>query len=305
MSYLLPEQTISPTNTGSPLLLPTPDLFARRGKRFRQLSEGHSLGSWLNYLATVSDIQQAALDRLSSAPFDWFHQLQPSELQDAPSVLAKVASIYEVLASQKPVVAAANTGLTEAAPAPVLSEAELKSSVTRNRDLAQGLTDGSDRNLNDLMVAAAMQVVWTAVAQQVKATNLNPTNSELCPVCGSAAVGSIVLAGEGKSGLRFQHCCLCSSRWNVVRAHCTLCEDGSKVQYLSLQDKHQAIAAETCEHCHGYAKISFQDKDLEVDPVADDLATLALDVLVGEEGMGRAAPNLFLCEGKTSGILAE
>ena len=294
MSYLLPEQTISPTNTASPLLLPPPDIFTRRGDRFRHLAQGHHLGPWLNHLAAISEAQQAALDTLSSGPFDWFDTVQAADLANAPSVQTKVALVYQMLASQ----ATTESGANSPAPARRLSEDELKRSVARNLDLALGQTDGSEHDLNDLMVAAAMQVVWTAVAQQVTATDLNPANSELCPVCGSAAVGSIVLSGEGKAGLRFQQCCLCSTRWNVVRAHCTLCEDGSKVQYLSLENNNQAIAAETCEHCHGYAKISFQDKDLEVDPVADDLATLSLDVLVGEEGLGRAAPNLLLCEGE-------
>lgn len=296
MSYLLPEQTISPTNTASPLLPPPQDLFTRRGDRFRHLAPGHSLELWLSYLATISNTQQKALDTLASGPFDWFDTVQPAELSATPSVLAKVALMYEMLVSQGP----ATTGLDTVAPAPRLSEDALRLSVARNHALALGQTDGSGRDLTDLMVAAAMQVVWTTVAQQITATDLNPANSELCPVCGSAAVGSIVLSGEGKAGLRFQQCCLCSSRWNVVRAHCTLCAEGSKVQYLSLEGKQQAIAAETCEHCHGYAKICFQDKDLDVDPIADDLATLSLDVLVGEEGLGRAAPNLLLCEGEAS-----
>ena len=39
------------------------------------------------------------------------------------------------------------------------------------------------------------------------------------------------------------------------------------------------------------------DKDLVVEPLADDLATLALDVLVGEQGYARGAPNPFLLTG--------
>lgn len=290
MSYLLPEQTISPTNTASPLLVPAHDIFERRSTRFLQLASSHSLGPWLNQLARISETQQQALDTLSAAPHDWFESVSPAELWHTPSALAKVASIYDLLVSD-----AASDAQT---PAPLLSEDQLQRSVARNHNLALGQSDGSERDLTDLLVAAAMQVVWTVVAQHVTATELNPTNSELCPVCGCAAVGSIVLSGEGKAGLRFQQCCLCSTRWNVVRAHCTLCEQGSKVQYLSLDAQKQAIAAETCEHCHGYAKICFQDKDLDVDPVADDLASLALDVLVGEEGLGRAAPNMLLCEGE-------
>ena len=41
-------------------------------------------------------------------------------------------------------------------------------------------------------------------------------------------------------------------------------------------------------------KIAYQDKDPRVDPVADDLATLALDLLVDEAGFGRSGPNLLL-----------
>jgi FdhE protein len=40
-----------------------------------------------------------------------------------------------------------------------------------------------------------------------------------------------------------------------------------------------------------------QDKDPLVDPVADDLATLPLDLLVDEAGYERSGPNLFLLGG--------
>jgi FdhE protein len=43
-----------------------------------------------------------------------------------------------------------------------------------------------------------------------------------------------------------------------------------------------------------YAKMFYQRRDLEVDPVADDLASLGLDVLAGEDGWSRHAPNPLL-----------
>ena len=43
-----------------------------------------------------------------------------------------------------------------------------------------------------------------------------------------------------------------------------------------------------------YLKIVYQEKDPNVDPVADDLATLALDMLVDEAGYERSGPNLLL-----------
>ncbi len=52
--------------------------------------------------------------------------------------------------------------------------------------------------------------------------------------------------------------------------------------------------AETCENCRGYVKILHQHKDPALDPVADDVATLGLDLLVRESGYRRGAVNPFL-----------
>jgi len=54
------------------------------------------------------------------------------------------------------------------------------------------------------------------------------------------------------------------------------------------------IRAESCDDCHSYRKIFYQDKDPFVEPVADDLASLALDVLMGEAGYARANGNPLL-----------
>ncbi len=47
--------------------------------------------------------------------------------------------------------------------------------------------------------------------------------------------------------------------------------------------------AETCDECNHYLKICYMDRDANVDPCADDLATLALDLLV-TEAKGAPAP---------------
>ena len=54
------------------------------------------------------------------------------------------------------------------------------------------------------------------------------------------------------------------------------------------------ITAETCDECRGYVKIMQQHKEADVDPVADDVASLGLDLLVREEGYRRGAFNPFL-----------
>ena len=57
-----------------------------------------------------------------------------------------------------------------------------------------------------------------------------------------------------------------------------------------------AVRAETCDACKSYLKIVYQEKG-PVDPVADDLATLTLDILVDEAGYARSGPNLLLVPG--------
>ena len=54
------------------------------------------------------------------------------------------------------------------------------------------------------------------------------------------------------------------------------------------------MKAETCEKCRGYVKILNQQKEPDVDPIADDVASLALDLLVREAGFSRGAVNPFL-----------
>ena len=55
-----------------------------------------------------------------------------------------------------------------------------------------------------------------------------------------------------------------------------------------------AVKAETCDECQSYAKMLYQARDMDLDPYADDLATLGLDILVAEAGWSRHAPNPLL-----------
>ena len=52
--------------------------------------------------------------------------------------------------------------------------------------------------------------------------------------------------------------------------------------------------AETCDECGTYDKVFYEAKDPDVDAYADDLATLGLDMMVGEAGWSRHAPHPLL-----------
>jgi FdhE protein len=97
---------------------------------------------------------------------------------------------------------------------------------------------------------------------------------------------------------------LCATEWHMVRVQCSACgASGKDIGYNSLKSNAAdtlsaagggAVRAETCEQCRGYRKIMYQEHDTGVDPVADDLASLALDLLLGEQGYHRASGNPLL-----------
>jgi FdhE protein len=154
---------------------------------------------------------------------------------------------------------------------------------------------------------AALQVHWVAlaghfVADEVKALDV----PGLCPLCGTLPVASMVCAHSPYQGLRYLHCSLCATEWHMVRVQCSACgASGKDIGYHTLKSDTSAakipsgegtaaVRAETCEQCRGYRKILYQEHDTGVDPVADDLASLALDLLLGAEGYHRASGNPLL-----------
>jgi len=286
----LPPQVLPSTTTPPALLLPAAGLFARRALRLRHLARGHSMADWLNWLAELADAQQESLDTLADTGL---RASQPLSLDQAPlhADLAVLQQNWRTVHTELSAI------IKEAAPAEANA---LQKKATACLALAAGQGRLAERDAADLLVAAALQVAWTGAARHLglAQTSSSLGDRETCPCCGSLPVGSIVIAGEGMAGLRYLECSLCATRWNAVRARCTLCDEGSVVNYLGLEGSSGAIQAETCDFCHGYVKTSFQNKDILVDPLADDLASLALDVLVGEQGYARGAPNLFLGEGE-------
>ena len=66
------------------------------------------------------------------------------------------------------------------------------------------------------------------------------------------------------------------------------------IGYQEIDGGAGTIKAETCDSCRGYVKVLHQHKDPDLDPIADDVATLGLDLLVRELGFRRGGVNPFL-----------
>jgi FdhE protein len=156
-----------------------------------------------------------------------------------------------------------------------------------------------------LYVAAALQVYFTRLAAELPLDSLRllPRRG-LCPCCGSTPVAGLVTASGRTPGTRYLHCSLCATAWNHVRAVCISCGEARSLSLKEIEGDSGAVKAETCNECHSYAKMMYQPRDPNVDPFADDLATLGLDFLVAEAGWARHAPNPLLLIGESTVIEA-
>src|SRR5437016_3345478 len=164
----------------------------------------------------------------------------------------------------------------------------------RLRQLAE--TGAPGHTIGDyLRLMAALQVYWVALASRLLPDQVPGLEIPgLCPVCGTLPVASIVRAEARSEGYRFLHCALCGTEWHLVRITCSQCQSTADIAYHSIEGDSGAIRAESCDQCHTYRKILYQEKDTNVDPVADDLASLALDLLMSEAGYHRGSGNPLL-----------
>lgn len=287
-----------PATQAAPILLPvTSTLFADRAERFASLAGPHSLGDWLNFLADLSRAQHEVLQGLPSL-----------QLPDARTLeQARTHAMPPLNASSLPRPAAWRLALQQLvqrlqATAPESGQAALTALLAASESELESLADMLLKGEPDMaraaelpFVAAALQIVFTQLASQLEASHLHKLDAPgVCPCCGSLPVASVVRLGSAINNLRYLHCSLCNTEWNVPRATCTACDTDKEVALHEIDGSKGAVRAETCDACKSYLKIVYQEKDPKVDPVADDLATLALDMLVDEAGYERSGPNLLL-----------
>ncbi|MBE7421930.1 MAG: formate dehydrogenase accessory protein FdhE [Zoogloeaceae bacterium] len=293
-----------PQASGEPPRVLTPDakdVFAHRARRFVQLAEGHPLGDYLRFMSRLAQAQQQALDALPAVPVPDDEAKSQSSQHGMPLVPAQSWPRDPVWRAALSII------LCEAAPAASETAAASIKAVGAIDDTAlEGLaervlrTELYGEHADKLpFVAAALQVYWTKLAVQLGAAAIAPLDVPgVCPCCGALPSVSVIGASPEVPGLRYLHCSLCNTEWHMTRAQCTACDAAeSSVAYQHIEGDKGLVQAETCDVCKSYLKIVRRDKDASADPVADDLATLALDILVDESGYSRSGPNLLLVPG--------
>ncbi len=145
-----------------------------------------------------------------------------------------------------------------------------------------------------VFTAAALQVHFARLAARLPAESLIPVSVGVCPACGARPGVSVISGWYGAEGVRYAACSLCSTLWNEVRVKCLGCGSTEGIGYQEVEGQAGTIKAETCDACEGYLKVLYQEKDTALDPVADDVASLGLDQLLGETVYRRLGANPFL-----------
>ena len=278
--------------------LPDPAaIFAERAARFRKLAEASDLGPYLRFLAAVCDIQHGAQAGLAAPKLPDAEALERAERHAMPPIdragLVPDAGLYRLL---ERVISAA--GEIEAPPAAAEALARLRAAGAEARTamVRNVLMDAIpfDAIAEHALVAAALQVHFARLAAGLDPERLKPVADGVCPCCGGAPSASLVVGWPRADGSRYCACSLCGTCWNYVRAKCTLCGSTKDISFREVEGSGGTIKAEVCGACNGYVKVLYQQKSPGLDPIADDVASLGLDLLVRELGFRRGAVNPFL-----------
>ena len=298
---LEPGQIEAPAGEIRFLLLPDRDLFSRRAERLRLLSNGHPLGDYLAFLALLADAQQAALNRFPTLPPPDPRELALCSKYGMPLLSARsltrnpawrggLTMILEQLGDAAAPTAARKTVHN------LMQISEIGLEEMAESILAGDLDDIYPQELP--FVSAALQVYWVKMASAFEEQLFGRLEQGgLCPVCGSHPVAGIVRSGGAEQGLRYLSCSLCASQWHMVRIKCSSCESTHGINHYIVEGSNSAVKAESCDDCNSYLKLMYLEKDGQMETMADDLATLSLDMLMDKEGKSRSGPNLFLHPG--------
>jgi FdhE protein len=261
--------------------------FERRAVRLETLAQGNPAAGWLGLLAGIARGQEAAARDVAVGPVALQREGPPLAFARVP----RDGAWRRMLAI-----------LLEAADAPTLP-AEARGAIAR---LLRAAPDELERLAARLLagiipreelaeatyVGAALQAWFAALASALPPMEVGAARAT-CPVCGAQPVAGLI---EGDSRLRFLSCSLCGAQWNLPRVTCSGCGEEAGLAYYRVEGDAGA-AAEACGRCKGYLKVFDAEHRPGADPMADDVATLGLDVLVAEEGFSRLGASPWLAVG--------
>jgi FdhE protein len=273
-------------------------LFATRAARLRQLADGNPIGGYIRLMASLVDAQQQVLATFEAAmpSAEAIANAQQNSMPLVPAlavernpawrdVLQHLLDRVEAAGAVTPALGRVIDTLRVKPPAQLDAQADAI--------LAQRFNEIEPGTAPFIM--AALQVVWTDLVSRLDPRALPFLDTPAaCPACGALPVASVVRIGGAYQGYRYLQCGLCGNEWHMVRVKCSNCDSTKGIAYHGVEGASDALKAESCDECHTYRKIGYLEKDVEFEPLADDLASLTLDLLMNEAGYRRSSPNPLL-----------
>ncbi|MDE4618311.1 formate dehydrogenase accessory protein FdhE [Sinorhizobium meliloti] len=272
-------------------------LFHDRAIRFEALAQGSHLAPYLKFLARITRIQgdlASALPPLEPVPADRVERARANAMPpidrlamgpDCLEVLQQFLEKAEAL--EKPAAAAEALAQVRTADEEVLTW--MIGNVMADHLPVESLA-------HHLYVSAAMQIQATRLAAGLDGSRLVPIRVGVCPACGGKPVASMVIGFHGAEGARYASCSCCATMWNEVRVKCLACGSTKGIGYRAVEtgDEEATVKAEVCDTCNSWMKILYQNKNPSLDVVADDVASLGLDLLMKDTEYKRAGFDPFL-----------
>lgn len=274
-------------------------IYQHRAKRFTSLSKiNTSLSSYLNLCAQICDIQHDINQRYCCILPSF--SVQQRQEQQAGGVLPLDYSYWQRDKIWHEMLSCMLSQLKNLPSLPIPAQQAIQQIEARPHleldELVDTLFKGDKidqfSNHYGVFIIAVLQIYFRQLALQLDSHAIISAVSDHCPVCGYAACGSRLRPDSG--GLRYLHCGLCETEWHYVRAICTQCHQAEGLAYYTLPEESINMTSESCASCQVYIKQLDQVKYPQADIIADDVASLALDIAMGQKGLVRAQANPFL-----------
>ena len=114
-----------------------------------------------------------------------------------------------------------------------------------------------------------------------------------CPTCGHAPqIG--VLRSEGEGSTLSWICSLCARDWPFPGRRCVACSETgeNRLAYFTAEEPFAYVRVVACDACKTYVHAIDIEKEIEAEPIVDELAFLPLDVWAQEQGYTKLQSNL-------------
>lgn len=280
------------------VLLPDPGaIFATRARRFAFLAESSRLGPYLAFLGKLAEVQMRLVADLPTLARPGHAQIDRARAGGMPVLDRRALAASPMMDSALTALCEAARGIDMPAPARLALEAVIAADPGERRWLMENVLSDSipeDSAAPHLFAAAAVQVQMARLAATLAPSELVPVGDGVCPTCGGRPATSSVIGRGELENVRYATCACCATQWNEVRIKCLCCGSTKGISYRSVETHEATVKAEVCGECGSWVKILWQARNPSLDPIADDVGSLGLDLMMKDTGLRRGGFDPYL-----------